>query len=139
MIFDETMHYCGTHYHALRGALQKKNLWRLVTDDRFIRELRAEMWLQGACTVDHFDPFVICSLEIRGKISELVHGGLPLGCPLCNAMKLLDSEAVPEAWIDNVTDAVLAVAHANGLMSGHLAGRGILMPGSGFLVPRDPV
>ena len=116
MILDGPTKMCAGHYHDLAAALRKKNLWFLVAQESSERERRAQEWLKGTAKFHEFDPLVVSMLEITQKCRMLVSGGLPMGCSLCNAMKLLNDERVPEAWIDNITDLMVVTARINGLM-----------------------
>lgn len=119
MIFDDTLKLCSGHYIDLRRALQHKGIWHLCTVDAHLRGERAKMWLAGQCPAHQFDPFAVSLLEMRNKLSDLT-GGHPVGCLLCNAMKLLDNEKVPAAWLDNITDLMVVTARVNGLVSSGL-------------------
>ena len=78
----------------------------------------AHQWLRGTLHREAFDPFVVSILEVVQKLSTF---GKELGaheCPFCAVNVRLMNRDADKNWLDNVTDAMLLHALANGLRVG---------------------
>lgn len=116
------MKMCARHFEQLKAQLVRKSLWALVSTDTVTMKYRAESWLTGRATVNEVDPLVISILELNAKAVQYVgtHIRMPKAsgehyCPCCEIDGALRRDAAT-SWIDNCTDAVMAVCIANGLL-----------------------
>jgi hypothetical protein len=118
------MKICTPHGDALRRALERRDLWKLVKQGN--REEIAERgarWLAGDLRGKRdYCPYVIAWLEINQKASEVLHPSIsssPHLCPLCQVDRKV-GRPMAQAWIDRICDLVLDLTREAGLISGEL-------------------
>lgn len=110
------MKHCIKHINELHAMIKRKGMGNMVIQDSTEADWFAKSWLAGTSGIEEIDPLVVSVLEIQQKAYTLIGEAVnkPDVCPLCAVEKLLQRDA-DEEWIDNVTDAVLAMIMANGV------------------------
>lgn len=115
------MKLCTRHQGNLIEQVKRKGMWRLVPHDPETARQLAQKWLQGTARPDELDPLGVSLLEIYHKAYNMigVYVNHPHFCALCEVERTYGGEEAADIWVDNCTDAVLAVCTANGLMTSH--------------------
>lgn len=106
------MKLCSAHSSDLSKALRRKGIAHLMRPERAVEF--AQKWLAGTTTKSEFDPYVVATLEIAKKASDLGVYVVPTCCPLCTVNAAYRKE-LAQSWVDNVTDLMLIVARTNDL------------------------
>jgi hypothetical protein len=116
------MRLCDKHIHELSHALSKKGMAHLCSLSDAQAKERGEKWLLGTAKWHEFDPLVVSVFEICKKAVDLFgQQRVANGCPLCKLPRITRIVGIADSWIDNVTDQMLVLALANGLLkrNGH--------------------
>lgn len=109
------MKLCTKHMTEVVEAINRKGMGGMIIQDSAEADLFAQRWLKGTAEAGEIDPLVVSCLEIYQKAFTIVgeYVNKPHFCALCEVERHLKRHEASTEWIDNCTDAVLAIVLAN--------------------------